>query len=263
MKISMIQMDMRLGEPDYNFAHAEALIRKTVETEHPDVVTLPETWNVGFFPKENLEQLADQDGARTKSVIGALAKELSVNIVAGSVANMRDGVLYNTAFIFDRNGEVVAEYDKTHLFTPSGEHNFFAWGGKVVDFELDGIHCGIVICYDVRFTELVRTLALRGIQLLFVVAQWPELRTYHWDTLNRARAIENQMFVACTNSCAMAGQTKNAGHSALIDPWGETVVAGQGEEAILTAEADLSIVENIRSSINVYRDRRPQLYEIK
>lgn len=263
MKISIIQMDMRLGEPDYNFAHAQELIRKTVEAEHPDVVTLPETWNVGFFPKENLEQLADQDGARTKSVIGALAKELSVNIVAGSVANLRDGALYNTAFVFDRNGEVVAEYDKTHLFTPSGEHNFFAWGRKAVDFELDGVHCGIIICYDVRFTELVRTLALRGIQLLFVVAQWPELRTYHWDTLNRARAIENQMFVVCTNSCAMAGQTKNAGHSALIDPWGETVVAGQGEEVVLTGEADLSIVENIRNSINVYRDRRPQLYEIK
>lgn len=260
MKISLIQMDVRLGEPDYNFAHAEKLIRRAVQEEQPDVVTLPEAWNVGFFPKGHLEELADQNGARVKQVFGALAKELSVNIVAGSVANLRDGVLYNTAFVFDRSGRLVAEYDKTHLFSPSGEDRFFAHGDHVVDFILDGVPCGLVICYDIRFVELVRTLALRGIELLFVVAQWPEMRSTHWDILNRARAIENQIFVACTNASGMAGKIKNAGHSALIDPWGEILVLGKDTESILTAEADLSVVQNIRASINAYRDRRPELY---
>ncbi|MDY4784999.1 carbon-nitrogen family hydrolase [Pygmaiobacter massiliensis] len=262
MKISLIQMDVRLGEPDFNFAHAEELVRRAVATEHPDVVTLPEAWNVGFFPKGHLEELADQNGARVKQVFGALAKELSVNIIAGSVANLRDSALYNTSFVFDRSGNLVAEYDKTHLFTPSGEHRFFTLGNHVVDFTLDGVHCGLVICYDIRFVELVRTLALRGIDLLFVVAQWPEMRGFHWDTLNRARAIENQIFVACTNASGTAGKIKNAGHSALIDPWGETLVMGHDTECILTAEADLSVVQNIRNSINAYRDRRPELYEI-
>lgn len=261
MKISLIQMNVRLGEPEHNFAHAEELIRRAVAQEQPDVVTLPEAWNVGFFPKGSLEALADQNGAQVKQVFGALAKELSVNIVAGSVANMREGALCNTSFVFDRSGALVAEYDKTHLFSPSGENRFFSFGDHVVDFILDGVHCGLVICYDIRFPELVRALALRGIDILFVVAQWPEVRCLHWDILNRARAIENQMFVACTNARGFAGKIKNAGHSALIDPWGEALACAGEDEIILSAEADLSVVQSIRSSINIYRDRRPELYE--
>lgn len=116
MKITCLQMDMALGRVEENFALAEAMIRQAM-AESPDVIVLPETWNTGFFP-ENVKDLADHDGARTKETIGTLAKEFAVNIVAGSVANVRDGKLYNTAFVFDREGKCVAEYDKTHLFSP-------------------------------------------------------------------------------------------------------------------------------------------------
>lgn len=261
MKVSIIQMDMRLGDPEYNFGHAAALIRQAAQ-EKPDVITLPETWNTGFFPRENLPALCDRDGARVREEIGGLARELSVNIVAGSVANLRDGAVCNTAYIFGRDGSTLAEYDKTHLFTPMGEHEFFGYGGRVVDFMMDGIHCGVVICYDIRFLELVRTLALRGISVLFVVAQWPAARLFHWETLNRARAIENQLFVACTNSCGTAGETVYAGHSALLDPLGEAIASAGANEEIITGELDPGILEHIRGTINVYRDRRPELYQI-
>lgn len=261
MKVSAIQMDMRLGDPDYNFAHAVALVRQAAQ-EKPDVITLPETWNVGFFPKENLAGLADHDGERVKSVFGPLAKELGVNIVAGSVANQRDGKIFNTTYIFDRGGKLVADYDKTHLFTPMGEHNYFENGSRVVQFELDGVRCGIIICYDIRFLELVRTLALQKIDVLFVVAQWPDKRVFHWNTLNRARAIENQMFVVCTNSCGLAGETRYGGNSALIDPWGETIAAAGAGEEIISGTLDMSIITGIRESINVFRDRRPELYHV-
>jgi len=254
-------MDMRLGDPDYNFAHAVALIRQAAQ-QKPDVITLPETWNVGFFPKENLAALSDCDGARVKSVFGPLAKELGVNIIAGSVANRKDGKIFNTAHIFDRSGKLVADYDKTHLFTPMGEDNYFENGSRVVQFELDDVRCGIVICYDIRFLELVRTLALQKVDILFVVAQWPDKRVFHWNTLNRARAIENQMFVVCTNSCGLAGDTRYGGSSALIDPWGETIAAAGTSEEIITGELDMSIITGIRESINVFRDRRPALYKV-
>lgn len=143
-----------------------------------------------------------------------------------------------------------------------GEHEFFGYGGRVVDFMMDGIHCGVVICYDIRFLELVRTLALRGISVLFVVAQWPAARLFHWETLNRARAIENQLFVACTNSCGTAGETVYAGHSALLDPLGEAIASAGANEEIITGELDPGILEHIRGTINVYRDRRPELYQI-
>ena len=252
-------MDMRLGDPDYNYDHAAELIRQAA-AEKPDVIVLPETWNLGFFPKENLREHCDQDGERSRQVIGALAKELGINIIAGSIANLKSGKIYNTAYVFDRCGNTLASYDKTHLFSPSGEDKYFSKGDHIVTFNLDGVHCGIVICYDIRFAELIRSIALMNIDVLFVVAQWPETRIAHWQVLNKARAIENQIFVCCVNSCAKAGEVKFGGHSAIISPWGEVLLEATGDEQILCGKLDLSILAGIRSSINVYRDRRPELY---
>jgi len=262
MKISLIQMDMKLGEPEYNFQHAKNLALQAAK-ERPDVMCFPETWNVGSFPKENLASYCDNNGEKTKEQFGNLAKELNINIIAGSVANVKGDKIYNTSLVFDRKGQCIAEYDKTHLFTPLDEDGFFEFGDKTVTFELDGVKCGLIICYDVRFPELVRTLALQGIQVLFVPAQWPDIRVNHWKVLNQARAIENQMFVACVNSVGKAGKIQFGGHSALIDPWGEVLKMGGGSEEIITDTFDLSIIKGIRESINVFRDRKPELYEIK
>ena len=117
-------------------------------------------------------------------------------------------------------------------------------------------------CYDIRFLELIRTLALKEIDILFVPAQWPVPRLNHWETLNLARAIENQIYVVSNNSCGTAGETVYAGHSAVIDPWGEVLAKGSYNEEIITQDIDLEVVEKIRNTINVYRDRRPNLYKI-
>ena len=259
MRVSCIQMDMTLGAVEENFAKVEARIRSLVSVGHPDVVVLPETWNTGFFPKD-LAACADQDGARTKEVFSALAKELNVNIVAGSVADQRGGKFYNTAYVFDRTGACIASYDKTHLFTPSGEHESFTPGDHICRFTLDGVPCGLIICYDIRFPELTRTLALQGMDLLFVVSQWPAKRAMHLDTLARARAIENQTFLALCNS--VASDTACAGHSAIINPLGEYLALAWETEDTITADIDFSAIEEIRNSINVFRDRRPELYKI-
>lgn len=105
------------------FFHAEELIRSAA-AEKPDVICLPETWNTGFFPRENLEILSDRDGVQVKKRIGSLAKELGVHIVAGSVANVKGDGVYNTAYIFNREGSCIAEYDKTHLFYADGRTGF-------------------------------------------------------------------------------------------------------------------------------------------
>ncbi len=261
MKITCIQMDMLLGEPEKNFARAEELIRKAA-AESPDVIVLPETWNVGFFPREGLEDTADRDGAGVKSRIGGLARELGVNIVAGSVANRRSGGIYNTCYVFDRDGNTVAEYDKTHLFTPMGEDPYFNKGDHASVFTLDGHRCGVIICYDVRFPEFTRTMTVGGIDFLFVVSQWPKVRVPHLLALTKARAIENQAFVVCCNSCGRAGDTVYGGASSITDPWGETLASAGETEAIVTADCDASVLDGIRGSINVFRDRRPELYDI-
>lgn len=257
MRVSCVQLDMKLGDVKANFSHAEAMIREAVNRDHPDTVVLPETWNTGFFPQE-LAPCADDDGKATKALCSALAKELHINIVAGSVANRRADGFYNSAYVFDRSGAVIAEYDKTHLFTPSGEHNFFRMGSRTCRFTLEGIPCGLIICYDIRFPELIRSLTVQGVDLLFVVSQWPAKRAMHLDTLARARAIENQTFLALCNSAA--ADTACAGHSAIIDPWGEYLAKAGETEEIISADLDFSIIQGIRESINVFRDRRPDLY---
>ena len=262
MKVACMQMDMKFGCPEINFLHAEKLICEAVK-EQPDVLVLPETWNTGFFPKENLSDLCCQDGDTVKLRIGELAKKYKVNIVAGSVSNVRGGKVYNTAFVFDRDGICIAEYDKTHLFTPMGEDDYYTCGDHLCRFTLDGVKCGIIICYDVRFPELTRSLALQGLDMLFVVSQWPKERIFHLQTLTVARAIENQMFVVCCNSCGTAGKTVYGGHSAIIEPFGKTLVLAGENEEILTAECDLQILNEIRNSIPVFRDRRSELYKIK
>ena len=262
MRISCLQMNMKLGCPEENFAHAEQLICNAMK-DNPDVLVLPETWNTGFFPKENLAELSCKDGDEVKSCIGGLAKQYGVNIVAGSVSNVRNGKVFNTAMVFDRDGECIAEYDKTHLFTPMGEHDYYTGGDHLCRFTLDGVKCGIIICYDVRFPELTRSLALQGLDMLFVVSQWPKERIFHLQTLIVARAIENQMFVICCNSCGTAGKTVYGGHSAIIEPFGKTLVLAGENEEILTAECDLQILNEIRNSIPVFCDRRSELYKNK
>lgn len=259
MKISCLQMNTELGAVNENFAHAEQLIIEAMK-EKPDVLVLPETWNTGFFPKENLAELSCKDGDEVKSRIGGLARKYGVNIVAGSVSNVRNGKVFNTAMIFARSGSCVAEYDKTHLFTPMGEHDYYTCGHRLCRFTLDGVACGIIICYDVRFPELVRSLALQSLDMLFVVSQWPKERVFHLRTLTTARAIENQMFVVCCNSCGTADKTVFGGKSAVIDPFGKTLaIAGETEE-IITATCDMQMLSEIRSSIPVFRDRRSELY---
>ena len=259
MKVSCLQMNVMLGCPDENFSHAEKLICESIK-EQPDVIVLPETWNTGFFPKENLTELCCKDGDTTKLRIGELAKKYKVNIVAGSVSNVRDGNVYNTAFVFDRDGTCIAEYDKTHLFTPMGENDYYTGGDRLCGFTLDGVKCGIIICYDVRFPELTRNLALKGLDILFVVSQWPKERILHLRTLTTARAIENQMFVVCCNSCGTADKTVYGGNSAIIDPFGKTIALAEENEEIISATCDMQILSDIRGSIPVFRDRRPELY---
>ena len=259
MKIACVQMDMKLGHSDENFALAAQLIEKAMESA-PDVLVLPETWNTGFFPRENLADLADRDCARVKAQIGALARKFRVNIVAGSVANVRAGKVYNTACVFDREGNCIGSYDKTHLFSPMGEDRFFTAGDHLCRFSLDGANCGILICYDLRFPELSRSLALQGLDMLFVVSQWPEVRIPHLQTLTAARAIENQVFLVCCNACGTAGDTRFGGSSCILDPLGNPIARAGETEQILTGDCDLQILTSIRGSIPVFRDRRPELY---
>lgn len=260
MRVSCIQLDMDFCDVEKNYLRAEKLIYNTVKNEKSDVVLLPETWSTGYYPENELMSFCETAGGRIKKTFSLIAKDLGINIVAGSIANNKDGRVYNTSIVFDRTGDVVAEYDKIHLFTPMNEEAFFEYGEKEPVFELDGHKCAVIICYDIRFPELARKLALEGVEMLFVVSQWPDKRVEHLKILSAARAIENQMFVAVCNSCGKAEKTVFGGNSRIIDPWGNILASAGKDETVITADCDFSIIKQIRESINVFNDRRPELY---
>lgn len=260
MKVSCIQLDMKFCDVRENYARVQELMYNTVKKENTDVVVLPETWSTGYYPQNDLMSFCEADGAEIKKTFSLVARNLDVNIVAGSIPTVKNGRVYNTSYIFNRNGDVVGEYDKTHLFTPMNEHKLFEYGDKITTFTLDGHKCGVIICYDIRFPELTRLLALEGTEMLFVVSQWPEKRIEHLKTLAKARAIENQMFVAVCNSCGSADKVKFGGNSMIIDPWGNVLAYADDGETIVTAECDFSMIEDIRKSMNIFKDRKPDLY---
>jgi len=258
MKISLLQAEITLGDFAENKRHVQALLQKALR-EAPDVVVLPEMWNIGFFPKP-LGAYADLDGKVCRAFLSALAKEHAVNIVGGSAAVNQDGAMKNTSYIFDRAGNCIASYSKAHLFSPTKEDQFFQHGDEIITFPLDGVRCGIAICYDLRFPEFIRALALRRIDILFVVAAWPVERLPHWRLLNAARAVENQIFVAAVNGVGTFKNFHLGGDSLLIDPWGNILQEAAAAETVASAVFDLGSLKEIRSRMHIMRDRRPALY---
>ena len=259
MKISVLQMPVAIGEREKNAATLRRML-ETAMKDAPDVVVAPELWDVGFFPRP-LEAHVDEGGAWSKEFLSSLAKTYNVNIVGGSVA-VKDGEdTANRCYVFDRGGVLIADYDKTHLFSPAKEEKYFRKGDHTAVFSLDGVACAAAVCYDLRFPELFRRYALENAAVVFLPAAWPTARIAHWRILAQARAIENQyFFVAVNGAGAFANGMPLGGHSAIIDPWGERLAEADEGEAILSAEIDLSVRDEIKRTIDVFHDRREDLY---
>lgn len=242
MKISVLQFKSEVGAVDKNFATAARLIEGA---KNSDVVVLPELWSTGYYPTP-AENFADKDGDRTKKFLSAAAKNFDLNIIGGSVLVADGGKIFNRCLAVNRAGEVVAAYDKTHLFSFAGEEKVFSAGRKFSAPKIDGVKCGLSICYDLRFPEFTRRLTLSGIEILFCPAAWSLKRLAPRQILTRARAIENQIFVVFANS---------AGKSEIINPLGEAVAEAAVGEEILTAEIDLDFRRKVISEMNLLADR--------
>jgi predicted amidohydrolase len=268
-RVSLLQTDVAAGEPERNYAHVKAMLAKAAGArEKPDLVVLPEMWNTGYA-LDRIGELADPDGERTRQLFGSFCREHGMMAVAGSVAERSADGVRNTSYVFGRDGSVVSRYSKIHLFGLMGEDQALVGGKDICSLVLEGIPAGVMICYDIRFPELARSLAISGVKLLIVPAQWPEARIGHWRTLLTARAIENQLYVIGCNRAGRSGGADQRGggaaefngHSLVIDPWGNILAEAGEEEEILTAGISLDVVEEVRARIPVFRDRRPELYK--
>ncbi|GIN41121.1 carbon-nitrogen family hydrolase [Heyndrickxia oleronia] len=258
MKIACIQMDIAFGEPEKN---RDKVIKFTEEAAQSkaDVIVFPEMWNIGYA-LDQMDQLADRNGEKTKQLLIRLAKNYQVNIIGGSVATKKGNQFYNTMYGVNRKGEIVSDYDKVHLFQLMDEHLYLEKGQSLNIFEIDNICCGGVICYDIRFPEWIRTHSVKGTKIMFVVAQWPKKRIDHWQLLLRARAIENQCFVVAVNRVGFDPNNEFNGHSMVISPWGKLLIGNETKEGVFYTNLEIQEVDLIRQSIPVFQDRRRDLY---
>jgi omega-amidase len=261
LRIALIQTEIILGEPVDNEKHILSLMKEAVvQNPKPDLLVLPELWNTGYA-LERIHEIADEGGDHNKRWLSSFAKQNQVLIVGGSIAESNAGEVSNTMYVFDREGEEIAKYSKVHLFRLMDEEKYLVPGQELVTFQMNDVcKVGVSICYDIRFPEMARSLALLGTKVLFVSAEWPHPRLHHWRTLLMARAIENQMYVIACNSVGDNGSTSFFGHSMIIDPWGEVVAEGGEQEEIVTGEISISLVDEVRSRIPIFHDRRPEIY---
>lgn len=258
MKTAAVQMEVTYARKGENFNRAALLVSESAASG-ADTVLLPEMWDYGYFPGD-LESAADEDGMETKAFLSSLSLRYGVNIVGGSVTTKKRGRFYNTCYVFNRTGHLEAEYDKTHLFSPLGEDRQYEKGEREGLFSLDGVMCGILLCYDLRFPELARTLALNGAQVIFTSVFWPQQRRTALLTLARCRAIENEVFVVLSSAVGKTSLIEGAGYSTIYGPSGEKLAVTDDGEAVIVASLDEKTLLAARKDIPVYSDRRPDLY---
>ena len=250
-----IQFNVKQGDVDANLAYVrEALYR--VAGEGVDLVVLPEMWSSGFAYR-NLNELA----LRTAGIVAELlilSRELKL-VIVGSMPEPNGDRVFNTIYVTD-NGVLAGIYRKIHLFSLLGEDRAFSGGDSWLLAETSIGKVGVIICYDLRFPELSRRLAVEGAQVICVPAQWPKPRQEHWRTLLRARAIENQLFVVSCNACGIIGTLNFFGMSMIIDPKGELLAESGEGECEIVAELDMRAMADWRAQIPCFSDRKPELY---
>jgi predicted amidohydrolase len=260
MRVALAQFDVKSGETNSNLATASEYVTLAAR-RGATLVVLPELWSSGY-DLERCQMHAQVSQEKVLPALAGLARRHHLYI-AGSVlkANSR-GEVFNSAVLLDPGTEPARVYCKIHLFGPMLESQYLAPGRTAPIFQLPFGAAAMAICYDLRFPELFRKYALRGAQLVILCAQWPAARSEHWRTLVRARAIENQFFVVACNRMGSSQGTRFAGHSMIVDPWGNVLREGAGEAALITANIDLRAVNESRSRIPSLTDRRPAVYRL-
>lgn len=260
LTITLAQIDIAFGNPEANLITVTKAAEEAAR-RGSNWLVLPELWSTAY-DLENASDYATPTTAGIFTEVAALAKKHQLHIVGSCLSDLGDGTIGNTATWHDAAGVEAGRYSKLHLFRLMDEHKFLAAGDVPTLVSTDWGKVGMGICYDLRFPELFRHYALQGATMAVLPSEWPHPRLMHWRTLMRARAIENQLFMIACNRVGQVGDTTFFGHSAIVDPWGETVIEGGEGEMLLTADIDFGRLPSIRDHIPIFTDRRPDVYEL-
>lgn len=258
--VAAVQFCPKAGAVDENLARIERFVADAA-SKGAALVVLPEICDLGY----DLDVVAKEAQSfpnRSADFLAGLARSHKVVLVAG-LAELRSGDIFNCAVVFDPAGDIVAKYDKTHLcpFAPADETKVFRAGDSIFVTEVCGVRLGVTICYDIRFPEIYRKLALSGAQVVVQPAAFAKNRTDQLEVCLRARAVENQIFMMAANCCKLIGQLSFGGRSMIVGPSGEVLAAASDtEEGVVYASIDLGEIDRIRRDLPVLSLRRPELY---
>jgi predicted amidohydrolase len=257
LRVALVQQDTVWQDPAANLARARAFARQAAEAG-ARVAVFPELFTLGFTMTP--EPFAETIPGPTTEAVAALSREFGLYLV-GSCVEKHDWKPCNAAFVTGPDGSLVATYRKIHPFSYGEEHLHYSGGEDCPRFEVDGIPCGLQICYDLRFPEPFRALAARGAEVVFVPANWPLRRISAWSTLLAARAIENQMAVCGANRVGRDAMGLDyPGASAICDAFGEVIAKGEATEGLVVGDLDLAALRAWRERFPALRDRRPETY---
>lgn len=260
MKIGCAQIDCVVGDVAGNVRKLRDFAMRARDAGC-ELVVFPEMADTTCDMSAAMQHGASWDGGAFVQ-LQSIARETSLCIVCG--LSERDGArLFNAVAIVGPDGELLARYRKTHLITtePFSEDRVFTAGESLTMFSFGGITFGVMVCYDLRFPEVARHYATRGAAAIVMPSAWPLSRIAHWRTLTAARAIENQLYLACANRTGIDRDVRFGGASCIIDPWGESVAsAPESEEALVSGSIDIARVNEIREYMPVFKHRRSDLY---
>jgi predicted amidohydrolase len=264
MKIALAQFAVARGDVAKNLSCITALATEAADAG-ADLVCFPEMCTTGFDWQVNRALL--DSAASTIAELQQLAREQQVAICGSFLEKTETGNAANTLYYIEVGGAIAARYRKAYLFSLFREERHVEAGNELVIADTSLGRFGCSVCYDLRFPELFRACMQQGAEVQLLPAAFPHPRLAHWQTLIRARAIENQSFFVAVNQCGVeshgsdVGDIHYFGHSMVVDPWGEVLVEADESEGLFYAEIDVQTVANIRSKLTALDDRRPELYE--
>src|SRR6186997_911138 len=268
LRVACVQLNSTDSKAE-NIERAEGLVARAAATG-ADLIVLPEKWT-GIGPPEMMRGLAESlENGETVEAMSGWARTHGVTLVGGSIVERRGGreKLSNTCVVFDPQGEIQAVYRKIHMFDVEvggqvyRESETEEPGEATVATEVEGWKLGLTVCYDLRFPELYRVLAVEGAEVVTVPAAFTLFTGKdHWELLLRARAVENQCYVAAANSWGThSGNRATYGRSMIVDPWGVVLATAPDEDAVVTAEIDKAQIARIRRAVPSLTNRQPAVY---
>jgi predicted amidohydrolase len=268
MRVAAVQLNST-NDKDRNLETARRLVREAAAAG-AELVALPEKWNL-LAPPAELEAGAEElEGGVSTEAARGWAREHGIHVLAGSIGERVAAAdrLFNTSALIDPSGGLIAVYRKIHMFDVEvggvtyRESEAEQPGDEIVTAAAGAVEVGLTVCYDLRFPELYRILAVRGARLITVPSAFT-LATGrdHWEVLLRARAIENQAFVLAPNQVGEAPpHYVSYGRSMIVDPWGVVLAQAADREGVIVADLDLERQAAIRESLPSLANRRPEAY---